>query len=80
MHPEDENDKPVFEGRFNLGVVSLNLPMILAKGILKVDLYLHHPMVEYQMMAVDCCSLESEGFQSGYGRALEHQQNGFMGL
>ena len=58
----------------------INLPMILAKGILKVDLYLHHPMVEYQMMAVDCCSLESEGFQSGYGRALEHQQNGFMGL
>ena len=32
MHPEDENDKPVFEGRFNLGVVSLNLPMILAKA------------------------------------------------
>ena len=58
----------------------INLPMILAKGILKVDLYLHHPMVEYQMMALDCCSLESEGFQSGYGRALEHQQNGFMGL
>ena len=58
----------------------INLPMILAKGILKVDLYLHHPMVEYHMMAVDCCSLESEGFQSGYGRALEHQQNGFMGL
>ena len=58
----------------------INLPMILAKGILKVDLYIHHPMVEYQMMAVDCCSLESEGFQSGYGRALEHQQNGFMGL
>ena len=58
----------------------INLAMILAKGILKVDLYLHHPMVEYQMMAVDCCSLESEGFQSGYGRALEHQQNGFMGL
>ena len=58
----------------------INLPMILAKGILKVDLYLHHPMVEYQMMAVDCCSLESEGFQSGYGRAVEHQQNGFMGL
>ena len=54
--------------------------MILAKGILKVDLYLHHPMVEYQMMAVDCCSLESEGFQSGYGRALEHQQKGFIGL
>ena len=31
-HPVDENDKPVFEGRFNLGVVSLHLPMILAKA------------------------------------------------
>lgn len=32
MHPADEEDKPVFEGRFNLGVVSLHLPMILAKA------------------------------------------------
>ena len=32
MHPLDDNDKPVFEGRFNLGVVSLHLPMILAKS------------------------------------------------
>ena len=32
MHPADENDVPVFEGRFNLGVVSLHLPMILAKA------------------------------------------------
>ena len=32
MHPVDEDDKPIFEGRFNLGVVSLHLPMILAKA------------------------------------------------
>lgn len=32
MEPEDENDKAIFEGRFNLGVVSLHLPMILAKA------------------------------------------------
>lgn len=32
MYPADENDKPVFEGRCNLGVVSLHLPMILAKA------------------------------------------------
>lgn len=32
MHPADENDVPIFEGRCNLGVVSLNLPMILAKA------------------------------------------------
>ena len=32
MEPKDENDKPVFVGRFNIGVVSLHLPMILAKA------------------------------------------------
>ena len=32
MHQEDENDTPIFEGRFNLGVISLHLPMILAKS------------------------------------------------
>ena len=32
MEPADENDKPVFEGRFNIGALSLNLPMILAKS------------------------------------------------
>lgn len=32
IHPLNENDKPIFEGRCNLGVVSLHLPMILAKS------------------------------------------------
>ena len=32
MEPADKNDKAIFEGRFNLGVVSLHLPMILAKA------------------------------------------------
>lgn len=32
MYPADENDKPVFVGRFNIGAVSLHLPMILAKA------------------------------------------------
>ena len=32
MYPESQDDKPVFVGRFNLGVVSLHLPMILAKA------------------------------------------------
>ena len=30
--PADENDTPVYIGRFNIGVVSLHLPMILAKS------------------------------------------------
>ncbi len=32
MEPADENDKPVFIGRFNIGAVSLHLPMIYAKS------------------------------------------------
>jgi len=32
MNPVDGNDKPVFVGRFNIGAVSLHLPMILAKA------------------------------------------------
>ena len=32
MEPADENDVPIFEGRFNVGAVSLHLPMILAKS------------------------------------------------
>lgn len=32
MNPADEDDEPVFEGRFNMGAISLHLPMILAKA------------------------------------------------
>ena len=32
MEPADENDEPIFVGRFNIGAVSLHLPMILAKA------------------------------------------------
>ena len=58
----------------------VELPQILSKGVMTVDLYIHHPMVEYLMQAPDCCTLESEGFQEGYGRALSQEHNGFMGL
>lgn len=32
MEPADESDKPVFVGRFNIGAVSLHLPMIYMKA------------------------------------------------
>ena len=28
MHPHDENDKPIFVSRFNIGAITLNLCMI----------------------------------------------------
>lgn len=32
MTPADENDKPIYEGRCNLGAISLHFPMIAAKA------------------------------------------------
>lgn len=32
LTPVDENDKPIFQGRFNGGAISLNLPMIYMKA------------------------------------------------
>ncbi len=32
MYPADEQDEPIFVGRFNMGAISLHLPMILAKA------------------------------------------------
>jgi ribonucleoside-triphosphate reductase len=32
MEPADENDTPVYNGRFNLGAISLNFPMIAMKA------------------------------------------------
>ncbi len=33
MQPADEDDRPVFVGRFNIGAVSLHLPMIYARAL-----------------------------------------------
>ena len=33
FEPADENDTPIFIGRFNMGAISLNLPLIYAKSV-----------------------------------------------
>ena len=59
---------------------SIKLPKILSCGFIRVDLFLHHPMVEFQLQAPDCCILESYGYQQGYGLALQQADDGFLGL
>jgi lipopolysaccharide transport system ATP-binding protein len=59
---------------------TIKMPSILSRGILNVDLFLHHPMVEFLLNAPDCCILETEGYQLGFGRALSQEDGGFMGL
>ena len=58
----------------------IELPHILTRGLLHVDLMMHHPMVEYQLQAPDCAVLEVQGFQSGFGSAMNQNTNGLIGL
>ena len=58
----------------------IQLPKILNKGILKVDLFFHHPMVEFQLKAPSCCTLDCEGFQTKFGKSCDQDVNGFLGL
>ncbi|SFC13193.1 lipopolysaccharide transport system ATP-binding protein [Xylanibacter ruminicola] len=59
---------------------TITLPQILSRGIIIVDLYIHHPTVEYYLKAPDCCILESEGYQSSYGVSMLQETNGLCGL
>lgn len=76
MYPADENDYPVFEGRFNLGAISLHLPMILAKARQEnknfyevLDYYLEmirglHKRT-YDFLGEKCASTNPLGFTQG---------------
>ena len=69
----------VNKGRFSI-TKEIELPTVLSKGLLNIDLYLHHPMVEFLLKAPDCCVLETEGYQKGYGRPINQETGGFIGL
>lgn len=84
MNPADADDVPVFEGRFNIGVVSLNLPMILAKSCREnrdfyevLDYYLemirHIHIRTYEYLGHMKASMNSLGFCEGgfYGGNLK---------
>lgn len=59
---------------------TIQLPKILTRGYLHVDLMMHHPMVEYQLKAPGCAVLETQGFQSGFGSAMNQGDNGLIGF
>ena len=59
---------------------TIELPKILTRGYLHVDLMMHHPMVEYQLKAPECAVLETQGFQSGFGSAMTQNDNGLVGF
>ena len=56
------------------------LPEILSNGDYIIDLYLHHPMVEWLLKAPHCVEIHIDGYQEGYGSALRLKDEGFIGL
>lgn len=59
---------------------TIDLPVILSRGTIFVDLFIHHPMVEYQLKAPNCCVLETVGYQKGFGSAMNQSDCGLIGL
>ena len=66
-------------GKFELGY-NIQLPRILSNGNYIIYLYLHHPMVEWFMKAPHCAEIHIDGYQEGFGRALNLKNEGFIGL
>ena len=59
---------------------TIELPRILCCGDFIIDVYMHHPMVEWQLKAPHCAEIHSDGYQEGMGHALNLKENGIIGL
>lgn len=66
------------EGEFEIKK-SLCLPHF-NKGNIYVDLYLHHPMMEWHLKAFSCAVLECEGYQNSVGHASDIKDYGLFAL
>lgn len=58
----------------------IQLPRFLANGTYYIDLFMHHPMVEWQMKAIHCATLHICGMQEEFGHVLIANNSGFIGL
>ncbi len=80
IKPTDENDKPIFVGRFNIGAVSLHLPMIYAKAQQEsrdffevLDYYLN------LIRRIHCRTYEYLGEMKASTNPLAYCEGGFLG-
>lgn len=80
MKPADENDKPIFVGRFNIGAVSLHLPMIYAKAQQEsrdffevLDYYLN------LIRRIHCRTYDYLGEMKASTNPLAYCEGGFLG-
>ncbi len=80
MKPADDEDKPIFVGRFNIGAVSLHLPMIYAKAQQEsrdffevLDYYLN------LIRRIHCRTYEYLGEMKASTNPLAYCEGGFLG-
>ena len=79
-HPADENDKPVFVGRFNIGAISLHLPMIYAKA--KQESRDFYEVLDYYMeliRKIHVRTYEYLGEMKASVNPLAYCEGGFLG-
>ena len=78
--PADEDDKPVFVGRFNIGAISLHLPMILAKS--KKESKDFYEVLDYYLEMIRCIhkrTYDYLGEMRASTNPLAYCQGGFYG-
>lgn len=80
MNPADDNDEPVFVGRFNIGAVSLHLPMIYARA--KQESRDFYEVLEYYLQLIRSLHIRTYAYL-GEMRAstnpLAYCEGGFLG-
>ena len=80
MKPADDNDVPVFVGRFNIGAVSLHLPMIYAKA--KQEGKDFHEVLDYYLNLIrelHIRTYEYLGEMKASTNPLAYCEGGFLG-
>lgn len=58
----------------------IKVPKFVGRGKYNVDISLHHPMMEWQMKAPNCVSVNIQGNQEGTGLSVHLETGGFLGL
>lgn len=80
MKPVDEKDEPIFVGRFNIGAVSLHLPMIYAKS--KQEGKDFHEVLDYYLNLIrelHIRTYEYLGEMKASTNPLAYCEGGFLG-
>lgn len=80
MEPEDDKDEPIFVGRFNIGAVSLHLPMIYAKA--KQESRDFHEVLDYYLNLIRQLHIrtyEYLGEMKASTNPLAYCEGGFLG-